>query len=153
MTSTSAVGAVVIIAIAIAYLLWIRGLMRAPLPQDPHAFDPDDGVRFLGTARVDGKVAGWPRGQLVADRDVLMVRVPLGRDEHADLVVHRGDVRSVVVQGSSLSRRLALVTASSYKQSGDQQRRDQQRIDAMKFGAALSDPAPALRALGWPVTS
>jgi hypothetical protein len=142
-TPTAAAGAVVIVVIAIAYALWIRGLMRAPLPDQPHAFDPVDGVRFLGTARVDARVAGWPRGQLVADRDVIMVRVPLGRGEHGDLVVHRGDVRSVVVQGGRLSRRVALEISGG----------DRQRVESMKFGAALSDPAPALSALGWPVDS
>lgn len=130
-----------IIAIAIAYALWIRGLMRAPLPDEPHAFDPVDGVRFLGTARVDGKVAGWPRGQLVADRDVMLVRVPLGRGANGDLMIHRRDVRSVVVQGSRLSRRVALDIGGG----------DRKRADDMRFGAALSDPAPALLALGWPV--
>lgn len=130
-----------IIAIAIAYALWIRGLMRAPLPDEPHAFDPVDGVRFLGTARVDGKVAGWPRGQLVADRDVMLVRVPLGRGANGDLMIHRRDVRSVVVQGSRLSRRVALDIGGG----------DRKRAEDMRFGAALSDPAPALVALGWPV--
>lgn len=141
MTPTAAVGAIVIVVIAISYALWIRGLMRAPLPDEPHAFDSIDGVRFLGTARVDGRVAGWPRGQLVADRDVMVVRVPLGRGATGDLVLQRGDVRSVVVQGGRLSRRVSVDAAGV----------DRQRVDDMRFGAALSDPAPALAALGWPV--
>lgn len=141
MTPTAAFGAVVIIVIAISYALWIRGLMRAPLPDEPHAFDPIDGVRFLGTARVDGRVAGWPRGQLFADCDVMIVRVPLGRGANGDLVLQRRDVRSVVVQGGRLSRRVSV----------DAKGVDRQRVDDMRFGAALSDPAPALLALGWPV--
>lgn len=143
MTSTAAVGAAVIVAISIVYVMWVRGLMRAPLPEQPHVFDPAEGVRFLGTARVDGKVAGWPGGQLVADREVIMVRVPLGRDAYADLVLDRRDVSSVLVQVSSLSRRVTIVASGG----------DRSRVAAMKFGAALSDPAPALTALGWPVES
>jgi hypothetical protein len=153
MTSTAAVGAAVIVAISIAYVMWIRGLMQAPLPGQPHVFDPDHGVRFLGTARVDGKVAGWPRGQLVADRDVLMVRVPLGRDANADLVLNRRDVRSVVVQGGSLSRRVTIMTTGGGPSGGGPSGGDASRVAAMRFGAALSDPGPALTALGWPVTT
>jgi hypothetical protein len=142
-TPIAAIGAVVFVSLATAYVLRVRGQMRAPLPEQPHAFDPVDGVRFLGTARVDGKTAGWPSGQLVADRDVILVRVPLGRGANGDLVLHRRDVRSVVVQGGRLSRRV------SFEATGP----DRQRVDAMRFGAALTDPAPVLAALGWPVES
>lgn len=143
MTPTAVAGAVIIVAVAVAYGLWIRSRTQAPMPDQPHRFDPDEGVRFLGTARVDGRVAAWPRGELVADRDVIMVRVAVGRAGTEDLVVERARVKSVTIEGGRISRRVALTVTGP----------DRARAADTRFGAAMADPAPALRQLGWPVVT
>jgi hypothetical protein len=143
MTSTSIAGAVIIVAVAVAYGLWIRSRATAPMPDEPHRFDPEEGVRFLGTARVDGRVAAWPRGELVADRDVIMVAVAVGRAGTEHLVVERSRVQSVTIEGGRISRRVTLaVTGPEGVRAAD-----------TRFGAAMADPAPALRQLGWPVVT
>jgi len=129
------------VGVAVIYLQRVRALQRAPMPNEPTSFDPAVGVRFLGTARVDGRGAAWPHGELIADRDHLMVRVGSGRWGSQDLVIDRGQVRAITVEGSKLSRRVTIVATGP----------ERQRIADARFGAALADPAPALTDLGWPV--
>lgn len=141
MSPFAVAGAVVMVAVAVVYLQRVRALQQAPLPTEPQAFDPEVGVRFLGTARVDGRSAAWPHGELVADRDHLLVRARSGRWGSTDVVVARQHVRSVTVAGGRLSRRVAVVATGP----------NRQLLADMRFGAAFADPAPALAALGWPV--
>jgi hypothetical protein len=138
---TGIVGAVAFVALGVGYALWVRRRMTAPPPEGTHPFDAADMVRFLGTARVDGRTAGWPRGELVADRSALLVRAPGSRGAHNDLLVARREVRAIRVEGSVLARRV-VITATGGARG---------RADETRFGAAFSDPAPGLARLGWPV--
>lgn len=141
MSPFAVVGAVVMIAAALWYYQRVQSLRQAPMPSEPQAIDPTLGVRFLGTARVDGRVAAWPHGELLADRDHLMIRARSGRWGSTDVVVARAHVRLVTIEGGRVSRRVVVHATGPQRST----------FADVRFGAAFADPAPALTDLGWPV--
>ena len=134
-------GAVIMVAVGTAYLLWVRGHLRAPFPTDPHRFDPQEAVRFLGTARVGDTTASLPRGEMVVDRDAVLVRAQAPKGE-AVVLLRRGQVRAVHIRGGRGARRVSFVPVG----------RGDAAVEDLLFGAALLDPAPTMIELGWPVT-
>lgn len=147
MTAGALVGALIGLSFGVGYMMWVRQRMQAPMPEGPHTFNAEEAVRFLGTAKVAGQVATWPRGELLADASAILVRAPRRGPATADdseltqVLIGRDDVRSVTVRGSKLSRRVTFELVG----------RARKRVGEVTFGAALADPAPALRSLDWPV--
>lgn len=141
MSPFAVVGAVVMVGAALVYFQRVQSLRQAPMPSEPSRIDPTVGVRFLGTAKVDGRVAAWPHGELLADRDHLMIRARSGRWGSADVVVARTNVRSVSIEGGRVSRRVVVHTTGPQRST----------LADVRFGAAFADPGPALTNLGWPV--